>query len=116
MPLAGARNIDGRREILGLLLGGERTVQAIAGRFDMTRPSISEHLRVLRDCGSVGEEKRGRFRYYRIEPEPLHELQSWLGPFERFRRQRLRAPDAVPDGLLDPGAGGTFSDGTEYDR
>ncbi|NKY86674.1 ArsR/SmtB family transcription factor [Nocardia veterana] len=80
-----------RREILDLLLDGEQTVQAIAERFDMTRPSVSEHLKVLRDSGLVAEDKRGRYRYYRIEPEPLHELQFWLSPFERFWRQRLRA-------------------------
>jgi DNA-binding transcriptional ArsR family regulator len=90
-----------RRQILDLLLGGERTVQSIAERFDMTRPSVSEHLRVLRDCGLVGEDKRGRFRYYRVEPEPLHELQAWLSPFERYWRERLRALGEVLDGLPD---------------
>ncbi|MQY25230.1 ArsR/SmtB family transcription factor [Nocardia aurantia] len=107
-----------RREILDLLLAGERTVQAIAERFDMTRPSVSEHLRVLLDGGLVAEEKRGRYRYYRIEPEPLHELQTWLGPFERFWRQRLRALGAVLDGMPDPEplAGETLHDRTEPDR
>ncbi|WP_024806057.1 helix-turn-helix transcriptional regulator [Nocardia sp. BMG51109] len=79
-----------RREILDLLLAGEQTVQAIAERFDMARPSVSEHLKVLRDCGLVGEDKRGRYRYYRVEPDPLHDLQSWLSPYERFWRARLR--------------------------
>ncbi|RDI44742.1 ArsR/SmtB family transcription factor [Nocardia mexicana] len=90
-----------RREILDLLLAGERTVQALAERFDMARPSVSEHLKVLRDCGLVSEDKRGRYRYYRVEPEPLHELQSWLGPFERYWRARMRdlgeVLDAMPD-------------------
>lgn len=90
-----------RRDILDLLLAGEHTVQAIAERFDMARPSVSEHLRVLRDCGLVGEEKRGRYRYYRVEPQPLHELQSWLEPFERFWRARLRDLGTVLDALPD---------------
>ncbi|MCX4094869.1 metalloregulator ArsR/SmtB family transcription factor [Nocardia sp. alder85J] len=90
-----------RREILELLLDGERTVQTIAERFDMTRPSVSEHLRVLLGSGLVGEEKRGRYRYYRVELAPLHELQSWLSPFERFWRHRLRALDAVLDDMPD---------------
>jgi DNA-binding transcriptional ArsR family regulator len=46
-----------------MLLDGERTVQAIAERFEMARPSVSEHLRMLRECGLVGEDKRGRHRY-----------------------------------------------------
>ncbi|MCM6774285.1 metalloregulator ArsR/SmtB family transcription factor [Nocardia sp. CDC159] len=90
-----------RREILDLLLDGEQTVQAIADRFDMARPSVSEHLKVLRDCGLVAEEKRGRYRYYRVEPQPLHELQTWLDPFERFWRARLRDLGTVLDTMSD---------------
>ncbi|MFF3572364.1 ArsR/SmtB family transcription factor [Nocardia jiangxiensis] len=90
-----------RREILEMLLDGERTVQIIAERFEMTRPSVSEHLRVLRECGLVGEDKRGRYRYYRVEPEPLHELQTWLSPFERYWRTRLRALGDVLDAMPD---------------
>jgi DNA-binding transcriptional ArsR family regulator len=52
-----------RRDILDMLLGGERTVVALAERFDMARPSVSEHLKVLRDCGLVAEHKHGRFRH-----------------------------------------------------
>ncbi|WP_067664854.1 ArsR/SmtB family transcription factor [Nocardia miyunensis] len=95
-----------RREILEMLLDGERTVRVIAERFEMTRPSVSEHLRVLRDCGLVGEDKRGRYRYYRVEPEPLYELRTWLSPFERYWRARLRALgnvlDAMPDNPDNP--------------
>ncbi|WP_328396967.1 ArsR/SmtB family transcription factor [Nocardia sp. NBC_00416] len=90
-----------RRDILELLLAGEQPVQAIAERFEMARPSVSEHLKVLRDCGLVCEEKRGRYRYYRVEPQPLHDLQSWLDPFERFWRARLHDLGAVLDALPD---------------
>lgn len=90
-----------RRDILELLLEGEQSVQVIAERFDMARPSVSEHLKVLRDAGLVEEEKRGRQRFYRVEPHPLHELQSWLDPFERFWRARLRAMGEVLDALPD---------------
>ncbi|WP_225726660.1 MULTISPECIES: helix-turn-helix transcriptional regulator [unclassified Nocardia] len=97
-----------RREILDLLLDGEQSVQDIAERFDMARPSVSEHLKVLRDCGLVGEEKRGRHRFYRVEPQPLHDLQSWLAPFERFWRDRMRTLgtvlDAMPDDPADAAA------------
>ncbi|MFI5779689.1 ArsR/SmtB family transcription factor [Nocardia sp. NPDC051570] len=100
-----------RREILDLLLDGEQTVQAIADRFDMARPSVSEHLKVLRDCGLVDERKRGRYRYYRVEPQPLHDLQTWLDPFERFWRARLRDLGAVLDTMPDDP-----DDRTESDR
>ena len=78
-----------RREILERLIHGESTVQGIAERFDMARPSVSEHLRVLREAGLVVDERRGRHRCYRLTPEPLLMLQSWLHPYERFWRDRL---------------------------
>ncbi|GAB0101697.1 metalloregulator ArsR/SmtB family transcription factor [Nocardia sp. JMUB6875] len=90
-----------RRDILELLLEGEQSVQVIAERFDMARPSVSEHLKVLRDAGLVAEDKRGRQRFYRVEPDPLHDLQSWLDPFERFWRARLRDLGAVLDAMPD---------------
>lgn len=81
-----------RREVLGMLLRrGELRVQELAARFDMARPSVSEHLRVLREAGLVTDRKRGRERYYRLEPGPLVELRDWLEPYEEFWRDRLAA-------------------------
>jgi DNA-binding transcriptional ArsR family regulator len=80
-----------RRELLRLLLDGPRTVNDLASHFDMRRPSVSEHLRVLRDAGLVSERKVGRERHYRLEARPLMELQEWLHPYERFWRERLKA-------------------------
>jgi DNA-binding transcriptional ArsR family regulator len=79
-----------RREILGLLLDGPQPVNALATRFDMRRPSVSEHLRVLRDAGLVTEQRAGRQRFYRLQPGPLAEVRDWLTPYERFWRDRLR--------------------------
>jgi DNA-binding transcriptional ArsR family regulator len=78
-----------RRDVLDLLLEGPRPVQDIADRFDMARPSVSEHLKVLRDAGLVTETKHGRQRHYAVEPEPLQDLQRWLTPYERFWRGKL---------------------------
>lgn len=86
-----------RRNVLELLLDGPRAVQDIARHFDMARPSVSEHLKVLLDAGLVTETKHGRHRYYAVRGEPLHELQRWLSPYERFWRGRL----AALRGLLD---------------
>ena len=79
-----------RREILGLLLDGPLAVNALAESFDMRRPSVSEHLRVLRDAGLVTEQRDGRHRYYRLEADPLTEVRDWLAPYERFWRGKLR--------------------------
>ena len=86
-----------RRDILDMLLGGERNVEALAERFDMARPSVSEHLKVLRDCGLVAEDKHGRFRHYRVNYEPLQEISAWLSPHERYWRERLTALGDVLD-------------------
>jgi DNA-binding transcriptional ArsR family regulator len=78
-----------RRDVLDLLLAGPLPVQDIAARFDMARPSVSEHLRVLRDAGLVTETRSGRQRMYAVAAEPLAHLQDWLSPYERFWRASL---------------------------
>jgi DNA-binding transcriptional ArsR family regulator len=80
-----------RRELLRLLLGGLRTVNDLASHFDMRRPSVSEHLKVLRDAGLVSERKVGRERHYQLEAQPLMDLQEWLHPYERFWREHLKS-------------------------
>lgn len=86
-----------RRELLNLLLGGPSTVNDLAAHFDMRRPSVSEHLRVLKDAGLVSERKTGRQRHYQLEPRPLMDLGEWLHPYERFWRDRMRALRQVLD-------------------
>ena len=64
-------------------------MQQLADHFDMRRPSISEHLKALRDAGLVSERKQGRQRYYHLEAGPLMDVQEWLLPYERFWREKL---------------------------
>ena len=91
-----------RREVLRLLRErGEQPVQELAAHFDMRRPSLSEHLRVLRDAGLVVERPVGRQRLYSLRPEPLRELADWLTPYERFWRTRLAGLRDVLDGMPD---------------
>jgi len=79
-----------RRALLGLLLDrGPLPVQQLAAHFAMSRPSVSEHLKVLKDAGLVREHKSGRHRYYQLEPQPPTELARWLTPYERFWRQAV---------------------------
>ena len=79
-----------RREILSALRSGPQPVRALAARFDMRRPSVSEHLRVLREAGLVSEQRDGRLRYYSLEAGPLEQVSDWLSPYERFWRAKLR--------------------------
>lgn len=78
-----------RRELLRLLTEGPRTAGSLAGEFQLSRPAVSEHLRILEDASLVIGVKRGRERHYHLNPEPLGELTEWLRPFERYWRDRL---------------------------
>lgn len=87
-----------RREVLRLLReGGPHPVAGLAQRFDMSRPSLSEHLRLLKDAGLVTEHRAGRQRLYSLRAEPLRELVGWLAPYERFWRDRLHELAAFLD-------------------
>jgi DNA-binding transcriptional ArsR family regulator len=78
MEVASAIADPVRREILMLLRRRVMTAGDIASRFDITRPAVSRHLRVLRECGLVMDEMRGRQRFYRLDLAPLEPLESWL--------------------------------------
>lgn len=80
-----------RRRLLDTLAEGERPVRALAEPFAMSRPAISQHLRILLDAELVTERRVGRERRYRLQPERLAEVQQWLRRYERFWRQRLDA-------------------------
>lgn len=79
-----------RRALLDLLRTRPRPVSELAEEFAMRRPSVSEHLKVLRDAGLVVDDRRGRERIYRVDPAPLQEIAAWLHPYEEFWRGRLR--------------------------
>ncbi len=80
-----------RRQILDQLVGGEQSVTRLAEPFGMSRPAISQHLRVLRDVGLVAEQRHGRERQYRLQPERLYEVRAWMQKYERFWRHHLAA-------------------------
>jgi DNA-binding transcriptional ArsR family regulator len=73
-----------RRAILSLLASSEQSVGDIEERLRLSQPSVSKHLRVLREAGFVESRIDAQRRLYRIKPEPLMELDAWLAPFRRF--------------------------------
>ncbi|MGA7524208.1 MAG: metalloregulator ArsR/SmtB family transcription factor [Acidobacteriaceae bacterium] len=73
-----------RRAILSMLMGSEQSVGEIEQRLGMPQPTVSKHLRVLRDAGFVEATVDAQRRLYRLRPEPLRELDAWLEPFRRF--------------------------------
>jgi DNA-binding transcriptional ArsR family regulator len=81
-----------RRRMLDLLAEADRSVNAIARHFQMSRPAVSQHLRVLLDAGLVAEERHGRERRYRLVPERLSPVRDWIAHYERFWDDRLQRP------------------------
>ena len=73
-----------RRAILGLLASSEQSVGEIERRLGMPQPSVSKHLRVLREAGFVESRIESQRRVYRIRPEPLMEVDAWLEDFRRL--------------------------------
>ena len=73
-----------RRAILSLLASSELTVGDIEEALNLSQPSVSKHLRVLREAGFVESRVDAQRRVYRIRPEPLAEIDAWLAPFRRF--------------------------------
>jgi len=73
-----------RRGILSLLASSERSVGEIERQLGMTQPTVSKHLRVLREAGFVESTVDAQRRLYRLKPEALQELDAWLAPFRRF--------------------------------
>jgi DNA-binding transcriptional ArsR family regulator len=82
-----------RRELVALLAAGEVTAGDLAGRFPVSRPAISRHLRVLREAGLVTARTDGRRRFYALDPRPLRDLDDWLAPYRDLWAQRLDALD-----------------------
>jgi DNA-binding transcriptional ArsR family regulator len=73
-----------RRAILSLLAASERSVGDIEEELQLPQPSVSKHLRVLREAGFVESRVDTQRRLYRIKPEPLLEVDAWLAQFRRF--------------------------------
>ena len=73
-----------RRAILEALAGAERPVGDVVEALGWDQPSVSKHLRVLREAGVVTSRKRGRQRLYRVNAEELRVLRDWTAAFERY--------------------------------
>jgi len=80
-----------RRAILRLLLSSERSVGEIERELRLSQPSVSKHLRVLREAGFVESRVEAQRRLYRLRPEPFTELDEWLVPFRRFWSKHVDA-------------------------
>ena len=73
-----------RRAILSLLVSSEQSVGEIERRLQMPQPTVSKHLRVLREAGFVESTVDAQRRLYHLKPEPFQQVDAWLAPFRRF--------------------------------
>ena len=88
-----------RRAILSLLLSSEQSVGEIERQLRMSQPTVSKHLRVLREVGLVEARVDGRQRLYRLAGQQLKPIHDWVKQFERTWNERFAALDDVLDDL-----------------
>ena len=92
-----------RRAILGLLVSSQQSVGEIERLLRMSQPTVSKHLRVLREAGFVESTVDAQRRLYRLKPEPLEEVDAWLAQFRRFWSAHVDALERHLD-RMDPPA------------
>jgi DNA-binding transcriptional ArsR family regulator len=81
-----------RRRLLDALAAGEKPVQELARPFRMSRPAVSQHLRILLEAGLVRARRAGRQRLYRLRVEPLRAVYDWVAHYEQFWKEKRQAP------------------------
>lgn len=84
---------------MSLLLASERSVGELEQELRLSQPSVSKHLRVLRDAGFVESRVEAQRRLYRLKVEPLMEIDAWLVPFRRFWSKHVDALEQHLDKL-----------------
>jgi DNA-binding transcriptional ArsR family regulator len=91
-----------RRAILGFLVSSQQSVGEIERQLRMPQPTVSKHLRVLRDAGFVESTVDAQRRLYRLKPDPFQELDVWLAQFRRFWSAHVDALERHLDRIHQP--------------
>jgi DNA-binding transcriptional ArsR family regulator len=84
-----------RRQIIGLVARERLNLNAIADNFEMSRPAISQHIKILMECGIIAINQQGRERYCEVQLQPLHEVEEWMRPFVKMWEERFANLDDV---------------------
>jgi DNA-binding transcriptional ArsR family regulator len=82
-----------RRAILGLLAAHTMTLNAVAENFEISRPAISKHVKVLEECGLISIRQQGRERYCEARLDKLGEVSSWINQYKKFWDTKLNDLD-----------------------
>jgi DNA-binding transcriptional ArsR family regulator len=88
-----------RRDILDVLVDGERPVNDLVSALGLAQPQVSKHLRVLREAGVVDVRDHGRQRLYRLNGQALKPIHDWVKGYERLWNERFERLDDVLDDL-----------------
>lgn len=78
-----------RRAIIQMLAQKPLNLNAVAGQFDISRPAVSKHMRILTECGLVVVVKKGREHYCNANLQSLQEVQAWVAQYSEFWNRRL---------------------------
>lgn len=80
-----------RRDIIGLLAQNSLNLNDVAGRFDISRPAISKHIKILTECGLVTITQQGRERYCHADFGKLKQVADWTARYQKFWTEKLDA-------------------------
>ncbi len=84
-----------RRDILNMITHQSLNLNSIAENFDMSRPAISQHIKLLEECGLIMIRQQGRERFCELQPKKLIEVQDWLEPFREMWEGRFNQLDSL---------------------
>ena len=80
-----------RREIINLIAHRSLNLNSVAENFDVSRPAISKHIKILTECGLITIKQEGRERYCEAKLDKLHEVSDWVGQYKKFWNEKLDA-------------------------
>lgn len=78
-----------RREIISMVMDYPKNLNSIAENFEMSRPAISQHIKLLEECGIITIEQKGRERFVYVQPRKMKEIDDWLQPFRKLWEERF---------------------------
>ena len=88
-----------RREIINLIANQSLNLNAIADNFDVSRPAISQHIKILTECGLIVIKKQGRERFCEAKLQPLNQVTDWIEPFRKLWDYQFDKLDNVLEGM-----------------
>lgn len=90
-----------RRDIINLIAKQSMNLNSIAENFDVSRPAISQHIKILIECGLVSIKKQGRERFAEATLKPLVQVADWIEPFRQRIDERFDNLDDILEDLKD---------------